>query len=419
MRRILVSSIACLPEGGSEGAVGWNAVLAIAETHEVGVLTHRQNESAIEQARARGAIPSNVSFRYLGKDKQWHPNRLIARAQSWLRFTDYNKQVLAAALDWHKESPFDLVHQVTYATWRVPSQLWQMPIPFVWGPVGGSAVIPPAFLKRLGLKARLMESARALQTARTLRTKAFHDCIHNASVVIAANEETLEFLMPHRKGLPLIQLPVAYLSPQKVARFTRDRSTAARPRPLNIFAGGNIEARKGVDMALQALAGALRKNTEFRFHYTVAGGGPDVPRLRKLARELGIEEMVTFHPGFKGGDYIKILKKSDIYLLPSLRETLGMTLQEAVLAGAFPIVANTSAQGEITRMAQGDSVVADNPDTLVNGLSHALLTAFNHRDSTARRAENASRKVAEFFSEQRYKSILEEAYSTAWHQQQA
>lgn len=409
--KILVSAIACSPTGGSEGGVGWNAIRAIAATNEVWVITHGHCRAAIEEAQKAGLIPQEIRFRYLCAARPWNRNRLMARAQSWIRFMDFNRRVLEAALAWHAEESFDLVHQVTYATWRIPSPLWKMPIPFVWGPIGGSGVLPRHFRMRLGLKALLLELARDFQTRIALNSKTLHDCVRKSAVILVANKETLDFIRPLRGDRTLVQLPVAYLDPQKIKQFKRPESQVNDSGPLRVFAGGNIEARKGVDMALHALARARDEGLDFR--YTVAGGGPDVPRLRQLSRYLGISDQVEFHPGYSGEEYVEALKNSDVYLLPSLRETLGMTLQEAVLAGCLPIVADASAQGEIVNMAGGDAVPATDMETLINGMAVALLKADRDRLNMRKRAGQSSQKVAEYFSEARYKSVLSNAYDIA------
>jgi hypothetical protein len=46
------------------------------------------------------------------------------------------RQSLDVARKLCAQHQFDLAHHVTYSSWRVPSPLWQLDLPFVWGPVG-------------------------------------------------------------------------------------------------------------------------------------------------------------------------------------------------------------------------------------------------------------------------------------------
>lgn len=410
--KVLVSAMACDPCGGSEGGVGWAAVNRIALKHDVRVLVHAHSKSSWDSARSRGLVRENVRVRFLGLDEKWNSNRLIARAQSWQRFLAFNREVLGAAMSWHEEEPCDVVHQVTYATWRVPSPLWRMPVPFVWGPIGGVATIPKPFMGMLSLEARIMEFVRAAQTRFTKNSSAFLECVSNSSVVLAANEETEVFLRKYRGEKPMYRLPVAYLPPEKVVRFSRTANTSSSiSGPLRLFAGGNIEGRKGVSLALQALA--LVKRAGVEFVYTVAGGGPEIAKLQALSKSLGIENEVIFHRGFRGDAYVEALHQSDIYFLPSFRETTPVTLQEAVLAGCYPIVADASAAGEMVRLVGGKAVAADEPNVMIAGLCAAILEAAGDRESMRQSALEAARNVATKYSELNYDQVTEVAYSAA------
>ena len=349
--KILVCGYACNPFAGSESGVGWTAVTRIAKVHDVCVITDIQNKKGWDQGFAEGLVPGNVKVRFLRERSGWNENRLIARIQSWLNYRDFNKRVLAAAREWHSEENFDLCHQVTIASWRMPSPLWQLPIPFVWGPIGGAGYIPPAFRKMLGSTARWFEKARDLNSWWMIRTKAFRECMRGTSLVFAANEETELLLTPHRCGKPLVRLPIVSISTEKAAAFRRPEGKDISSGPLKLFAGGNMEGRKGVSIALRALAKAGARGLDYR--YTIAGAGPEIPQLKKLANELGITANVDFHQGFSGTDSIAALQDHHIYFLPSFRESTPVTLLEAYLAGCYAVVADTSAQGEIVRLAGG------------------------------------------------------------------
>lgn len=409
--KILTVGYACNPYGGSEPGVGWAAVCRIAENHDVRVLTDIHNKAGWDKGALAGMIPSNIKVRFLRDRSACSSNRFIAHIQSWLNYSSFNRQVLAAAQAWHEEEKFDLCHQVTIAAWRMPSPLWQLPIPFVWGPIGGAGYIPPAFRRMLSPAARIFEWLRDLQTAVASRSRAFRDCIRNAAVVFAANEETEDFLRPHRDGKPLVRLPIASLSADKVERFRCPAEMQVPDAPLRLFAGGNIEGRKGVSLALRALA--LVKAAGVDFHYTIAGGGPEIESLKRLSEHLGLQDMVEFHPGYQGDDYIRALQGTDVYFLPSFRESTPVTLLEAYLAGCYPVVADTSAQGEIVRLGGGTAVPVKSIDGLIAGLAESVIWCAEHRSELTRIANEAAACITKHFSSQRYDATLEQAYQVA------
>jgi glycosyltransferase involved in cell wall biosynthesis len=409
--RILVSAYACNPFGGSEPGVGWAAVCRIAKAHEVFVLTDIHNREGWERGAREGKIPSNVQVRFVRENSACSQNRFIAHMQSWMNYADFNRRVLSAAQAWHEQEHFNLCHQVTIAAWRMPSPLWKLPIPFVWGPIGGAGYIPRAFRSMLSPAARFFEWLRDINTWAALRSKAFRNCIRNTAVVFAANEETELLLKPHRGDRPMIRLPIASIPAAKVTEFARP-DTSRQPGPLRLFAGGNMEGRKGVSLALRALAKVAAAGIDFR--YVVAGGGPEVPALQKLTQELGLSSKVEFHPGYKGEEYINALHETDMYFLPSFRESTPVTLLEAYLAGCFPIVADTSAQGEIVRLAAGGIAVrVTNPADLIEGLAEAVISCDQRKESLCAEAAPSREKLAGHFSAERYDAALENSYHLA------
>ncbi len=407
--KILITAAACNPYLGSEPGVGWAAVCRIACDHEVFVLTDSINREGWEKGSREGIIPQNVKVRFLRKATKYVENRFIARIQSWLWYTAFNRLVLAAALDWHKEEQFDLCHQVTIAAWRVPSPLWQLPIPFVWGPIGGAGYIPPNFRSMLSLQARFFERARDISTAIASRSSAFRNCMQKTTVVFAANKETEEFLLPFRGDLPMTRLPVLSVTTETIVAFRRKSEAVVKSGPLQLFAGGNIEGRKGVSLAIKALAKA--KDSGVIFRYTVSGGGPEIEKLKQLTAELGLTNEIHFHPGYSGQDYIDALQASDIYFLPSFRETMGMTLVEAILAGCYPIVADTSAQGEIVSMTGGTAVPLINIEEMVEGLAQSVIACNARRDRLFTEMEMARSILCEYLHDDRYSREIASAYA--------
>src|SRR5260370_17244043 len=156
--KILVSAIACSPLFGSEAYFGWSAVCALGRNHELWVIINNPGKDGVQAAVAKGEVPTNIHFIYHGRsleefDRTFlnprHPNRFIARIANWLNYLEWNNGLLELAKELHAQIGFDLVHHVTYATWRVGSPLVCLGGPFVWGPIGGGADIPLAFLSLL------------------------------------------------------------------------------------------------------------------------------------------------------------------------------------------------------------------------------------------------------------------------------
>lgn len=409
--KILISAVACSPYHGSELYFGWSAMLALVRDHELWVLTHSRNRAELEQAAAAGLVPANVRFTYAGDFKPWHPNRLRARLQSWREYQRFSQAILPVARELHARERFDLVHHVTYATWRVASPLWQLKIPFVFGPIGGYEQFPAQFLPILSPSAGGFELARMASNLISRCSPAVRKSLQQAAHVFAANAETEQLTKAiRRRGNGVSQLLPGFYSAASVesfARFVPDKSVDG---PLRLFAAGNMEGRKGVALALEALARA--KSAGVRFHYHLGAGGPEIAHLKKMTAKLSLTAEVTFGEGLRGEAYQRELGATHVLLLPSFRESAGLTMMEAMLAGCVPVVVNRGGPGLIVTEECGFKLPAINHRQLVAQLTETIIAIDRNRNLIREKGRAASRRIATGFSEENYRATVNAIYRT-------
>jgi glycosyltransferase involved in cell wall biosynthesis len=118
---------------------------------------------------------------------------------------------------------------------------------------------------------------------------------------------------------------------------------------------GRISWKKGPDRLLHAFARTQSA--------TLAIVGPDdeglTPRLRVLARELGIAARVRFLPrAVLGADKARLYRAARMFVLPSFSENFGNTVLEAMQSGRPVVVTPEVGAAEIVRAA-GGGIVAD------------------------------------------------------------
>ena len=73
-------------------------------------------------------------------------------------------------------------------------------------------------------------------------------------------------------------------------------------------------------------------------HYIICGKGKLLNKLKTLAKELQVDDKISFL-GFRK-DIIEITKVSDIFIFPSLQEGLPVALMEAMASGLPVICSN-------------------------------------------------------------------------------
>jgi len=407
--KVLILAYACSPCRGSEPKVGWDSVAAIAETHNCWVITSTKFKSEIE-SRLKEESLANVSFIYHGPDFTWIGNGLLARVQTWFLYKQWQASVVSVAEQLCRAVHFDIVHHITITGWRVPPRAWSLPAPFVWGPVGGTAEVPKQFSSQLSLTARCFELARRFHTYLGIHAASFTKCVRGTSVLLAANKETKTFFERQGVSAPILTLPAVYFSSTRVQELKRPSLTGGSG-PLRLFAGGTLQGSKGLSLAIRALARVREAGLDFR--YTIAGHGPEIGALRKLIKDLGLSKQVSLVPPFTGAAYVAQLHASDVYLMPSFRETTPVTLLEAMLAGCYPVVADISAPGEIVREIGGEAVACKSVQELIDNLANAILRIGKNRNETSAKASLIAQRVALKYQIRTYAEVVNQAYDLA------
>lgn len=134
---------------------------------------------------------------------------------------------------------------------------------------------------------------------------------------------------------------------------------AGLPLPLEpghvpvIGTASPLEAVKGIPYFLGAAKQVLEVRSQVEF--LVAGAGPEEGNLRRVSRELGITEKVTFVPNIRC--FADALAATDIFCLPSLQQGLGTTMLEAMALGRPVIATGVGGVASVIRDGQTGLVV--------------------------------------------------------------
>ncbi|MEI9898297.1 MAG: glycosyltransferase [Chthoniobacter sp.] len=412
--KILISAIACDPYGASESLHGWLACRSLAAIADLWLLVSAEHRAGVEKGRSAGLVPGNMHFIFVGDAKKYHENRIFARVQSWARYVSFNRSILRIAREWHEREHFDLAHHVTYSTWRVGSPLWRLGIPLIWGPISGTEVFPlRKFAHILSPSAKVFETARVLGGLYSRATPEVRQSLRHAFHIFAAHREAVPALAALRGTTDGISVLSYYtFTPETVATYARP-AWPVRPamEPLKILAGGNLEGRKGVAIALQGLA--IAKNAGARFIYRVTGRGPELEHLQRLAGRLGIADDVIIGQGFDRNDYLRELQDTDLYLLPSLREGGGLTMMEAMLAGCVPIVADAGGPGTAVADGCGVRVPIRSPAQMAAEIATAIIRFDQNRGLLAQVGSAAARHIAQEYAHERFIAAIQHVYEAA------
>jgi glycosyltransferase involved in cell wall biosynthesis len=409
--KVLISAVTCNPYLGSENYFGWSAVQALARDHHLWVLTSRRHQSDLRRAAEEGLVPANVRFVFAGEFRPWHPNRLRARLQDWREYMRFSQAILPLARQLHAAEKFDLTHHVTYSTWRVASPLWRLDIPFVFGPIGGNEQFPPQLFPILSPSAAAFELARMASNVVSRFSPGVRNCLRRAAHIFVANAETEQLVKAVRgSDNGISRLMATFHSEEKVRAFSRFAFDKNLDGPLRLFAAGNMEGRKGVALALAALAQA--KAAGVSFHYRLGANGPEVAHLKELTARLGLTADVEFTEGLQGEAYQRELGDTHVYFLPSLRDSAPITLTEAMLAGCVPVVADGGGPGFMVTEDCGFKIPVGSRRRMVAQLAETLIAIDRDRKIISEKGRLAMQRIATAFSEENYRKTINAAYQS-------
>jgi glycosyltransferase involved in cell wall biosynthesis len=164
---------------------------------------------------------------------------------------------------------------------------------------------------------------------------------------------------------------------------------ATRPDATDLISVGELRPVKAFDVLIETLA--MLKRSGRRVSATIAGDGPDGPRLKELTERLGIADQVRFIGHQPARDAFAMGR---ILVVPSRAESLPYVVLEAAAAG-IPIVATRV--GGIPEIfgAEGHCLVpADN----ITALADAIAAALDDPEQLRQVAQAVTARVRNEFS---------------------
>ncbi len=163
------------------------------------------------------------------------------------------------------------------------------------------------------------------------------------------------------------------------------------------------EGYKGYDQILRALPAVRRLVPET--HYVLGGRGDDLPRIRQLVAELGLETAVTLAGFVPDADLVAFYQSCDVFAMPSRNEGFGIVFLEALACGR-PVLAGDR-DGSVDALLDGElGVLVDPEDTAAIAAALADLLAGRHPHPLVRRPEELRRRVVAAYGPEHFAATL-------------
>lgn len=221
--------------------------------------------------------------------------------------------------------------------------------------------------------------------------------VSGASAFLATSPRAARYLRSH--GADPERVSIVPNAPD-ISRFLNfPGGNKSRDHPTIVFVGQFI-ARKGLVYLVKAFSELTEAFPHAQLH--LAGSGPQETSLRHLVDRLGIRPNVHFHGFVQPSGMRRVYASADIFVLPSLQETFGTVVVEAMASRLAVVV--TSVSGTV------DFLVLDNRTGLVvspgneASLTEALMRLAEDKGLRRRIAAQGQRLVSKVCSLERMSS---------------
>jgi len=215
-------------------------------------------------------------------------------------------------------------------------------------------------------------------------------CARLADGILTINEEDYRLAQKRLKTKQVFQLPGVGVDVERFAGIKGKRRELCGEYGIGtddkiILSVGELNENKNQKVILKALTCVGME----RVHYLIAGEGNLRQELEAYATELQVRDRVHLL-GFRN-DVAELLKSSDVFVFPSHREGLSLSVMEAMAAGV-PIVASRI-RGNVDLIDEEKGGVLCWPND-EKGFAAGVVRLINDPELAARFSEHNLRKIS-------------------------
>lgn len=371
--RALLIAEAANPEWVSVPLEGWSHARALLDEVDGHLVTQVRNAEAIGRTGLDPALYTTIDSERVAAPLYRLADRLRGGAgKGWTTMTAvsalsyyyFERLVWRRFGDEIRQGRWDVVHRLTPLSPTSPSTIARRcaraGVPFVWGPINGGVPWPREFDRARRKEREWLSYVRGLHRL----MPGYRSTRRNTAAIVAGSLATLE-QVPAAFREKCVYIAENAIDPQ---RFTLSR-TETPSLPLRVAFVGRLVPYKCADVLIEACAPLVR---EGRVALDIIGDGPEMPRLKALAAELGVAEGVRLDGWVEHRVLQERLVRSAVFGFPSIREFGGAVVLEAMALGLVPVVVNYGGPGELVSADTGVRVPLGSRESLVAAFRASL-----------------------------------------------
>ena len=364
--KVLLSAYACEPNRGSEPEVGWQRALhMLPHADEVWVLTRSNNKVVIEA----DPLSHSPGLHFIYYDLPgW---ALWLKKHTWFSlfyFMLWQWGAYRLAARHHRDKPFDAVYHVTFVTVKFGTFMGRLGVPFILGPIAGGETAPLRLRRSMPFTGKVRELLRDFGILLQRYSPLTRSAYSAAKLIYVTTADSMRLVPVKYRFKTSVHLAIA-----THGHAVQDYERQPPEFPRFVFAGQLIHL-KGVHLAIRALAEARKVLPTVTL--TLVGAGPAEQWLRRVANRLSLAEAVEFAGPLPRHKFLDLLSGYTALVFPSLHDTGGMVVLEALSQGLPVISLDLGGPGVIVNSSCGIvvSTVSAGETEVVSAIASAMIT---------------------------------------------
>ena len=370
VRVLIVSENISMRMGGESSLPFYYAKLLSACGAEVWLACHERVESELRAAFpnlerhmmfVRDTRLQKIAFRYGSA----LPLRIREMLIGQTIHLSTQMRIRTIAVKLARAGKIDVVFEPSPITPKGLSFLYDIGVPVVIGPLCGGMNFPPAFVNLDSFFSRnLVALGRQISRFANRMVPGKLE----ADVLIVANSSTQKALPVGYRG----QVIRLFESGVDLDLWKSNDTSLKRSDDTVRFAfSGRFVDWKGIQYLVPAFAKAFAQEPNCRLD--LIGGGELESEVKAIIERNNLANVVCLHGWLSRDDAARIIRETDVFVMPSLRECGGTAILEAMALGKPVIATNWGGPADYIDESCGLRVDPKSRGAFVDGLSEAMV----------------------------------------------
>ena len=401
--KILYDCFSCSPYYGSDEGIGWMWPYHMRKYHEVWALVRKDRKPDIEKYCIENNI-TDINFIYadIPDWMNFYYKNLKKGKNGILDFLLYQYlwqfPALRAAKKVDKKVDFDLVHHVATNDFRLLGRLYKLNKPYIIGPIGGAQeTVEP--LKMYVSNHGKSEKVRSILNKVLTSLPAYKKALRKADKIYFSNEETFEYLKNKINDLNKCEYmtEIGYSHLDECSEMENSKKT-------KFMWAGRMEYRKGLEFLFDVLKLLPKDNS---WELVLCGDGSERAFYEKLCSENKLNDNVSFLGKLSQNELMEVYKNANVFVFPSLRETTGTVIVEA-MAHAVPVIAiNQGGAKFVITDETGYLIDGNTKEAYINNFAKTMINCIQNFEQTKEMGNHAYERIKACYTwEKKIEDIL-------------